>query len=359
MIGHFSLSPHYSSDSIWNIYILSVDYYKITHLRNQSQTMAIINKNSFFAQQFLEQGEVIAIPTETVYGLAANAYDPAAVGKIFAIKNRPLSNPLIVHVGKIEQLYELVDDIPPLALCLAKHFWPGPLTLLLPKKNRIPDLVTAHSAMVAVRIPNHPTTLQLLACLSFPLAAPSANLFGHLSPTTSTHVQEQLGKRIPYILEGGQCSVGIESTIIGFESQEMIIYRLGSISVEALREVVGPVVPIHTKQISRQTFTTPGSALQHYAPNKVLKIGDVSILVSAHQKQKIGILGFDSYYNYLAKEQQILLSAKGCLAEAAYNLFAALQILDAMNIEVILSSYVPDIGIGRAINDRLMRASFH
>lgn len=319
--------------------------------------MAIIHTNSFVAQRFLERGEVIAIPTETVYGLAANAYNQSAVAKIFSIKKRPLSNPLIVHIGSLDKIYELVHDIPLVALCLAKHFWPGPLTLLLKKNNTIPDLVTANSNMVAVRIPNHPTTLELLNRLAFPLAAPSANLFGYVSPTTPAHVEQQIGDSIPYILSGGQCSVGIESTIVGFESQKTIIYRLGSISVEAITEVVGPVT-VHSKQLPEASISTPGSSLQHYAPNKPLKIGDIPTLVSRHTNQKIGILSFDRYYSGVSKEKQVLLSTKGCLAEGAYNLFAALQTLDAMDIEIIFSTYVPDIGLGRAINDRLMRASF-
>ncbi len=319
--------------------------------------MAIINTDLYLAQQFLEHSEVIAIPTETVYGLAANAYDESAVAKVFAIKNRPLSNPLILHIGNPAQLYDLAHDIPEVTLQLAEHFWPGPLTLLLPQKHTISDVVTANSSLVAIRMPNHPITLQLLQRLTFPLVAPSANLFGYVSPTTTTHVERQLGTRIPYILEGGQCAVGIESTIIGFEAQDIIIYRLGSISAEAIAEVVGPV-SIHIRKHSKSSLTTPGSTLQHYAPHKPLFIGDIPTLLSTHKDQKVGILSFDRYYKDVTHDHQVLLSPTGSLGESAYNLFAALQKLDAMEIDVILSTYVPDRGIGRAINDRLMRASF-
>lgn len=319
--------------------------------------MAIINANLYLAQHFLEQGEVIAIPTETVYGLGANAYDEAAVAKVFAIKNRPLFNPLILHIGNLGKIYDLAHDIPSVALQLAEHFWPGPLTLLLPKKNTISDVVTANSSLVAIRMPNHPITLQLLQRLAFPLAAPSANLFGYVSPTRPSHVEKQLGNRISYILEGGQCTVGIESTIIGFKDKDIIIYRLGSISVEAIEDVVGPV-NIHIRKCSHSSLTIPGSALQHYAPHKPLLLGNVPTLLSTHHDRRVGILSFDRYYKDVAKEHQVVLSPTGSLEECAFQLFAALQTLDAMEIDVILSTYVPDRGIGRAINDRLMRASF-
>jgi L-threonylcarbamoyladenylate synthase len=318
--------------------------------------MAIIDTDLCRAKHFLEQRDVVAIPTETVYGLAANAYDEVAIAKIFAAKKRPLSNPLIVHIGHLDQIYELAHDIPTVALQLATHFWPGPLTLLLPKKNHISDLVTANSPLVAVRIPNHPTTLQLLRNIAFPVAAPSANLFGYISPTTPAHVDQQLGNSIPYILAGGQCAVGIESTIVGFEASDIIIYRLGSISAEAMATVLGPV-KIKMPSPTQPLCTTPGSTLQHYAPHKPLFIGDIQTLLATHKDKKVGILSFDRYYNDVAKEHQVVLSPIGCLEEAAFHLFSALQKLDSMEIEVIVSAYVPDVGIGRAINDRLLRAS--
>lgn len=322
--------------------------------------MACIDIDILFAKQLLESGEVVAIPTETVYGLAANAYDEAAVLKVFHIKQRPTSNPLIVHVGSIDQAGELVKEFPSQAAKLAQRYWPGPLTLLLPKKSIIPNIVTAGSQHVAIRIPNHPTTLKLLQGLSFPLAAPSANPFGYISPTTPEHVQEQLGATIPYILAGGTCKIGVESTIVGFENGKTMVYRLGGLSIESIEEIVGPVVYVNKNHIStvhKQNLITPGSFLQHYSPRKPLELGNVEELLVIHKNKKVGILAFDKYYKGVDKEHQILLSSKSNIEEAAYNLFSGLRKLDQLPVDIILSTYVPNIGLGRAINDRLMRAS--
>ncbi|OJW67656.1 MAG: threonylcarbamoyl-AMP synthase [Candidatus Amoebophilus sp. 36-38] len=322
--------------------------------------MANIGTDILLAKQLLERGGVIGIPTETVYGLAANAYDEVAVSKIFDIKQRPKSNPLILHIHRIEQMTDLVKEFPMQAEKLAKHCWPGPLTLLLPKKLIIPDVVTAASEKVAIRIPNHPITLQLLQALSFPLAAPSANPFGYISPTTPEHVQEQLGEQIPYILAGGACEVGVESTIVGFENEQPVIYRLGGLRVELIEEIVGPAV-FATKNIALGAFiekpAAPGNFLQHYSPKKPLKLGVMSELLERYRHKKVGILVFDKYYEEIDKEQQILLTPSSNLEEAAHNLFAALRKLDQLPVEIILSTYVPNIGLGRTINDRLVRAS--
>lgn len=319
--------------------------------------MAVIGIDPLIAQNLLEQGNVVAIPTETVYGLAGNAYDEVAVSKIFTIKQRPLSNPLIVHIGSLEQVHQLISHFSPAAEILAKHYWPGPLTLLLNKKSTISDLVTAGSTRVAVRIPNHPLTLQLLKNLDFPLAAPSANPFGYVSPTIPEHVQEQLGSQIPYILAGGKCTIGIESTIVGFEDEKIMIYRLGGISVEAIEEVVGPVIIHHLTNHLPSSIVTPGSFTQHYSPTKPLQIGSIPALVASYAHQKIGILGFDKYYEGVNEQHQVLLTLSSNLEEAAYNLFTALRQLDQMPVDIILSAYVPDTKLGRAINDRLRRAS--
>ncbi|MES2733756.1 MAG: L-threonylcarbamoyladenylate synthase, partial [Bacteroidota bacterium] len=187
---------------------------------------ARIGTNISHAIDLLQQGEVVAIPTETVYGLAGNALNTKAVARIFSVKNRPTFDPLIIHTNSLEKVLQFVDEMPAQAKTLAQACWPGPLTLLLPRKDSIPDLVTSGLDTVAVRIPNHSLTLSLLEALEFPLAAPSANPFGYISPTTAEHVYNQLGKKIPYILDGGPCLVGIESTIVGFEDGEPTIYRL-------------------------------------------------------------------------------------------------------------------------------------
>jgi len=216
------------------------------------------------AASLLSQGNVVAIPTETVYGLAANAFDEKAVAKIFEIKGRPNYNPLIVHIKSIEDLNMIAQKIPQKAYQLAQKFWPGPLTLILPKKNNIPSIVTANKNTVGIRIPSHPIALELLNEIDFPIAAPSANPFGYISPTTSFHVQKQLGTKIPFILDGGMCEKGIESTIIGFEDGEPILYRLGSLSIEAIENNIGTV---KIKFDTDSSPEAPGMLKKHYSPN--------------------------------------------------------------------------------------------
>ncbi|MCZ6692366.1 MAG: L-threonylcarbamoyladenylate synthase, partial [Bacteroidetes bacterium] len=178
--------------------------------------MAEIGSNIVRAKKFLVQSQLVSIPTETVYGLAANALDQDAVVKIFKVKDRPYFDPLIVHTHSLDQISKYTLDFPHKLYQLGKRLWPGPLTVILPKKKIIPDLVTAGKQDVAIRIPNHPLTLKLLQNLPFPLAAPSANPFGYISPTNPAHVLQNLGDKVPYILDGGPCELGIESTIVGF-----------------------------------------------------------------------------------------------------------------------------------------------
>src|SRR5882672_5472348 len=203
--------------------------------------MAEIGKDIAKAATLLRQGKLVAIPTETVYGLAGNALNVEAVTRIFAAKNRPYFDPLIVHVPYPSSAGEYAERIPGKALDLMEQFWPGPLTVLLSKKNIVPDLVTAGLDRVGLRCPDHPMTLALLQSLPFPLAAPSANPFGYVSPTSPHHVNDQLGNEIEYILDGGECKVGVESTIVGFEDDTPTIYRLGGLQVEAIESITGRV----------------------------------------------------------------------------------------------------------------------
>jgi L-threonylcarbamoyladenylate synthase len=182
----------------------------------------------------LINGQVVAMPTETVYGLAGNAYDEAPIKKIFTLKNRPFYNPLIVHIKSAEYLNTVADDIPEIAFEMAKHFWPGPLTLILKKQKHISDFITAGKDTVAIRVPNHPVALELLKKLEFPLAAPSANPFGSISPTSANHVFNYFKNEFKIILDGGDCEKGVESTIVGFEGNQLILYRHGSVSIEAI-----------------------------------------------------------------------------------------------------------------------------
>ncbi|HEY9486863.1 MAG TPA: L-threonylcarbamoyladenylate synthase [Chryseosolibacter sp.] len=314
--------------------------------------MAEIGKDINKAKQLLERGDLVAIPTETVYGLAGNALDEKAVTAIFKVKNRPAFDPLIIHVPSLQKAGQYVHKIPEKASALANAFWPGPLTLLLEKKNIIPDLVTSGLPTVGIRCPDHPLTRQLLEELNFPLAAPSANPFGYISPTTPAHVHNQLGSKIPYILDGGACGIGIESTIIGFDNEGGIIFRTGGLKIEDIEQVIGKV-RIHANTSSNPN--SPGQLKSHYAPRKKLLIGNVNELISQNESKNIGILSFQNEYNI---PTQIILSPSGDLEEAARNLFSALRKLDEAPVDVILAEYVPDTGLGRAINDRLKRAAF-
>ncbi len=318
--------------------------------------MAIIGKDIDEARQALESGKLVGIPTETVYGLAANALDPEAVASIFTAKNRPSFDPLIVHAASLSQVRKLVTAIPEKALKLANTFWPGPLTLLLPKKELIPDIVTAGMPEAAFRIPDNPITLALLEALPFPLVAPSANPFGYISPTTADHVNDQLGKVVTYILDGGPCKVGLESTIVGFSEDGPVIYRAGGLTREQIEESIGPV-----RQMSHSSSNpkAPGMLKSHYAPRTKIVLGDIQDLASKHSGN-IGILVFsedNSTLNSSGDRVIRILSPNGDIKEAAQNLFKYLRELDAMGLDTILAEEVPNTGLGKAINDRLRRAA--
>lgn len=313
--------------------------------------MAEINTNIEKAVDLLMHDELVAIPTETVYGLAGNALSRQAVTKIFTVKNRPQFDPLIVHVPSLPKAEEYVTAIPPVARLLAGKFWPGPLTLVFKKKEIIPHLVTSGLDTVGIRCPDHPITRQLLQKLPFPLAAPSANPFGYVSPTKPEHVNEQLGNKIQYILDGGVCPVGIESTIVGFENEEPVVYRLGGLSLENIEAAIGPVkVMAH----STSNPKTPGQLKSHYAPTKKMVIGKIDTMLQKYSHQKTGILSFQHDFR---ATNQIILSPSGNTEEAAQHLFEALRSFDKMDVDIILTELVPDTGLGRAINDRLKRAS--
>jgi L-threonylcarbamoyladenylate synthase len=316
--------------------------------------MAEYGKDIQKAKRILVQDGLVAIPTETVYGLAANAFREEAVVKIFEVKNRPSFDPLIVHVDSIEQAEDMVVDVPPKAKELAARFWPGPLTLLLKKKAIIPDMVTSGLSTVAIRIPDHPLTLDLLHSLPFPLAAPSANPFGYVSPTSVKHVNDQLGDKIPYILDGDDCDVGIESTIIGFIDEEPEIYRLGGIPVEDIESVLGFV---SVKHHSSSRPEAPGLLESHYAPVKKVKLNDINDLDATTDPRQIGLIRFKEVYPSIPERNQIILSKDGDLIEAAKNLFSALRKMDEMDVKYVVAESLPEIGLGRAINDRLRRAA--
>lgn len=314
--------------------------------------MATINSNINIAKEFLDRGELIGLPTETVYGLAGNGLKAEVVSKIFQVKNRPHFDPLILHSHSLEAISNYVEDIPETVVKLAQAFWPGPLTILLKRNQLVPDLTCAGLDRVAFRIPNHPKALRLLKSLDYPLAAPSANPFGYISPTTSEHVQRQLGDKIAYILEGNISEVGIESTIIGFEDQETIIYRLGGLDIEAIEKAVGQVrvLPHSSSQPE-----APGMLKSHYAPSKEILLGDIDLLINQNPNLKLGILSFQKPYEQA--EKSLVLSNSGNMQEATQNLFSHLRKLDESNVDLILTEKVPNMGLGKAINDRLQRAA--
>lgn len=309
------------------------------------------------ARLLLRQGEVIGIPTETVYGLAGNAYDEQAIRKIFAIKGRPLTSPLIVHTHTLDYVYSLAKEIPPQALTLAKAFWPGPLTLLLEKKPTIPDIVTAGLPTVGIRIPNHPLTRTLMTDLSFPLAAPSANPFGYISPTTYEHVEEQLGDRVSYILDGGPAQKGLESTIVGFPNNIPTLYRLGSITQEAIQDLIGPTSYMALAKTSSTPQLTPGRTKKHYSPRTPLHVGPIPTLLTKYSAHRIAALSFDKLIEGVGQSHQIILSPKRSLQQAARSLFAALHQLDKLGADIIIAPIFPAQGLGNVINERLQRAS--
>lgn len=309
------------------------------------------------AADLLRKDELVAIPTETVYGLAANAFHEDAVLKIFKAKNRPFFDPLILHIASVEQLETLVENIPEYAGKLMA-FWPGPLTLLFRKKKIVPDIATSGLDTVAIRIPDHPLTLELLRQLVFPLAAPSANPFGYVSPTTAKHVADQLGDKTAYILDGGPCRVGVESTIMSCIDEEPRVLRLGGLTVEKISEILG-----FTPQLSLNKHSNPqapGQLDKHYAPEvKIVVTADVEKTFNEVSNQGIrpSLLSFSNYFNSLEFQYREVLSPSMNLDEACRNLFSALRRLDSLQPELVIAEKFPDQNLGRAINDRLSRAS--
>lgn len=312
------------------------------------------------AARLLEQGELVAIPTETVYGLAANALNAQACARIFEVKNRPSFDPLIVHLAASSDceaaLASCARVIPDWALKLARTFWPGPLTLVLPRKPLVPDIVTSGLDTVALRMPAHTLAQRLLERVPFPLAAPSANPFGFVSPTTAQHVLDQLGGRIAYVLDGGSCRVGLESTIVGEQGGRPVVLRLGGLGLEELENVLG------TLTLATSSGASPGSLESHYAPRTPLYFDDLGYRARGLSPDQVGLLLFRAPLAEVPPDQQEVLSMSGDLNEAARNLFAALRRLDALaasrGLRAIFTQKFPERGLGRAINDRLRRASF-
>jgi L-threonylcarbamoyladenylate synthase len=317
--------------------------------------MAEIGKNIVKAAALLRAGKLVAIPTETVYGLAANALDPVAVASIFQAKNRPFFDPLIVHISSIQEVMRYASYFPEKAKELANHFWPGPLTLILPKQDNIPDLVTAGQSNVGLRVPNHPLTLELLANLEFPLAAPSANPFGYVSPTLPQHVEAQLGMEVDYILDGGACEVGLESTIVSFNSlDQAIILRLGGLDINEIKKITGP---LQENLHKNSNPNAPGQLDMHYAPGcKLVFESDLTEQLKLFKNEKLGFIRFSERLEGIGPEIQFVLAPDKSMQTAASRLFSLLRELDNQHFTMAIIEPIKNEGLGRAINDRLNRA---
>ncbi|GAC1566351.1 MAG: L-threonylcarbamoyladenylate synthase [Ktedonobacteraceae bacterium] len=337
------------------------------------------------AALLLRGGEVVVFPTETVYGLGADAFQPEALERIFDAKERPHSDPLIVHIAEEAELEALATDIPEQARRLTSVFWPGPLTLILRRGPRVPYLVTAGLETVAVRMPRHPVALALIRALGSPIAAPSANRFMHVSPTTAQHVLADLGGRVPLILDGGQCEVGVESTVLDLCAEEPVILRPGGVSLEALRAVVPDVQPPRYQKAageanaaenerqsrqSRQAQQAPGQMLTHYAPAVPLLLYDGSseamraaMLAELRQRQargeRVGVLVADEDMAAFQHSGALVysLGSAADAAQMASSLFTGLRALEDAHAQVILCRNFDEGGLGLAIRDRLLKAA--
>jgi L-threonylcarbamoyladenylate synthase len=307
------------------------------------------------AVELLRNGEIVALPTETVYGLAADALNPIAVAKIFEAKERPRFDPLIVHLPDRDWL-EKIDVVAPqdrqLILQLTEKFWPGPFTMLLPKRDVVPDIVTAGLDTVAVRISAHAVFSEIIRELGKPLAAPSANRFGRISPTTAQHVADELGGRIPLIVDAGPTSHGIESTIVAIRGRKIDILRRGPVTDEQLAQF-GPVAFV----ASHKKISAPGQLPSHYAPKTPLRLVDDVQSFALEASQRAALLAWTP----VEKDERFVavrnLSAQQNLREAGANLFRYLRELDELDVDLIVAERVPPQGLGAAILDRLQRAA--
>ncbi len=305
------------------------------------------------AASLIRDGHCVAFPTETVYGLGADATDPIAAAHIFSIKDRPHFDPLIVHVDDARRIAEFAAVVDPLATVLMEAFWPGPLTLVFPKRPSIPDIVTAGLPTVAIRVPDHPVALELIRRSDRPIAAPSANPFGYVSPTRAQHVAQQLGDRVRMVIDGGPCRIGLESTIVSFTSRQPTLLRSGSITREQIEGLIGAV----TEASPSSDIRAPGQLPRHYSPSVPLTIVDSAQSVVSHRRQNAALLSVRPVTDTAGFAKVAVLSPSGDLEEAGAALFAVLRDLDDGSTDHVFAIGTQPKGIGRAIMDRLRRAS--
>jgi L-threonylcarbamoyladenylate synthase len=319
------------------------------------------SENIALAGRALASGQLVAMPTETVYGLAANAFDEAAVARVFEAKRRPSFDPLIVHIAEVEEAGRVVSSIPPAARDLMAALWPGPLTLILPKRDELPELVTSGLPSVALRLPASDLARALIRAAGLPLAAPSANPFGYLSPTTAEHVASMLGERVDYILDGGPCPIGVESTVLDMTGDVPLVLRPGGMAVEDIAAVVGRV-DLFDRAVAKPT--SPGQLPSHYAPHTPLHLVEAGCLGKARPRAGAVALCFDSASLKALSSSRpglfahlVCLSETGTSLEAAARLFSLLHDLDKGGWPEIWAERLPEEGLGRAVNDRLWKAS--
>ena len=332
------------------------------------------------AAEILRSGGLVALPTETVYGLGANALNPGAVARIFEAKQRPSWDPIIVHiagpVARNPMLEQLVANLPPAAADLMQAFWPGPLTLLLPRSAAVPDVVTAARPLVGIRMPAHPVAFELIREAGVPVAAPSANVFGHISPTTAGHVLEDLDGKIDAILDAGPTQHGVESTVLDPNQHPMMIYRPGAITEDQIREIAGPVETLREKLLpdaaTRESLPSPGVGLRHYAPRARLilvegTLAELPVRLAAaarpHERERLGVMLPTELANVdlgppLRAGTDFAWGRWSAPQELAEKLYAGLRALDAQGCDVILCPVPEAGGIGDAIRDRLRKAAF-
>jgi len=315
--------------------------------------LAANNETIEFAAKIIKSGGLVAFPTETVYGLGADGLNPIAVAKIFEAKKRPTFNPLILHISnkKDLQIYAKINDAR--IEKLIDKFWPGPLTLVLPKNDIVPDIVTSGNPTVAIRMPNHSVALDLIDKSGCPIAAPSANKFGHLSPTEAAHVDKSIGDKVDVILDGGKCKVGVESTIIQVTNGKFLLLRPGGLSREEIEKEIGEVEVVSKFSIRPNA---PGQLPFHYAPTIPLFFLTEE-LIEKFSNKKIGALFFEKAKNGNKFHSIKILSQKGDMKEAAANLFKFLHELEKESVDVILVEPVKEEGLGVAIMDRLKKGT--
>ncbi|WP_457754139.1 L-threonylcarbamoyladenylate synthase [Thermococcus sp.] len=322
------------------------------------------NKKIKIAAKFIREGKLVAFPTETVYGLGADALNEKAVRRIFEAKGRPTDNPLIVHIARFKQLYELARNVPREAEILAEHFWPGPLTIVLPKKDNVPKITTGGLNTVAIRMPAHEIALNLVKASGRPIAAPSANISGKPSPTLAEHVVDDFYGKIECIIDGGEVKIGVESTVLDLTTKPPTLLRPGGLPLEEIERIIGkikihPAVKGKTVDIAK----APGMKYKHYAPNaQVIVIeGDrekvkekIKTLLKEYKKRgiKVGIMATGDFY-----EADAYVNLGNSEEEVAKNLFRALRELDKSGVDVILAEGIEEKGLGLAVMNRLRKAA--